>query len=106
MARDRRDSLLYAVVVAGAFILGLTIGFPLGVAAYFGTYGLYQKLNEDRFKKRLIVLERSAFERGKKTADVITQARSRYGNALDASDQELNEEVEKVLGTGPNGRAR
>jgi hypothetical protein len=92
------------LLVALAFILGLALGFPLGVAAYFGTFQLFHKTFEDRANKRIATATQAAFQRGKKTADAISQARSRYGSMMDGEEEQVSAEVEKVLGTGPGAR--
>lgn len=87
--------------VALAFIFGLALGFTLGVLAYLSTYALFMKWQEERTRLRVTRAEVAAAKRAQEMARIRAEMRNRYGGNLDASDDEVTEEVEKILGGGP-----
>lgn len=84
------------MLLALAFIAGLAIGFPLGLAAYLSTYALFQKESDSRLRKRVAVVHQQALALGREQAAKLMRVRAINGNDLNSPD-EISEEVEEAL---------
>lgn len=90
-------------MVALAFILGTSLGFTLGVLSQFGIFAVFIRWQEEKSQKRLVRIQQEAAKYRQHLEKVRSQMRQRYADQ-DATDEEVNAEVEQVLGTGPGGR--
>lgn len=87
-----------------AFACGLGLGVLAGLWIYAHVYGHFLAREEDRANRKVL---KALQEHNKKQVDaklVAQRLKEMYGNDLSARHQEvISEEVERVLGTGPNG---
>lgn len=93
------------MLLAVGFVLGLFVGFPLGVLAYLLTYVSFQKDNEQRTRKRIALASQQAALQARELANKLHRMRSMRGDQLNSNEQP-NEELEEILGTGPQGKGR
>lgn len=82
------------------FVLGLTVGFPLGVLAYLSTYALFQKLSDDRLRRRVAIAQQNGITIGREAASKLHRMRSLHGPTLNEGP-EVSSQMEEILGTGP-----
>lgn len=92
-----------ALVVAAAFLAGITLGFPLGVLSYLATYALFQKDNEARTRRRITLASQQAAIVAREQANRLHKMRSLHGQNLNDATNEVDPAMEEILGTGPNG---
>jgi len=95
------------VVVPAAVALGLAVGYVLGVWSYAQTYAsflVHQEAKADRKVQRaLMERDRARMDR----ARMIERIRRAEGDTLTPQQEEVvTEEVERILGAGPNGPGR
>lgn len=88
------------------FVLGLSLGFSLGVLAYLATYSVFQKENEQRTRKRIALASNQAAIIAREQANRLHKMRSLHGQNLNDATNEVDPQMEEILGTGPNGGAR
>lgn len=94
------------MLLAIGFITGLALGFTLGVGAYLSTYALFQKDNESRTRKRIVLASQQAAIAAREQANKLHRMRSLHGQTLNDASNEADEQMEEILGTGPNGRRK
>lgn len=92
------------MLLAFGFIAGLALGFPLGILAYLSTYALFQKDNEIRTRRRIVIASQQAAIAAREQANKIHRMRSLHGQNLNDASGEVSHEMEEILGTGPGGR--
>ena len=96
------DSLLVAGMACLACVLGLG-GFLGGVWAYACLYRDFKARMEDEQKRRILALELAGRQRDERLRQIQERVRASYGRLEPGQEEVVNEEVERVLGTGPRG---
>lgn len=96
------DSLAF---VPAALACGLAIGFLAGLWAHAHLYQHFLAKEEEKANRKIQRAVQMTQQAKTNHQEAIKRIKDFYGNDLSPENQQvISEEVEKVLGMGPNGR--